>query len=179
MLTGDIPSGAPPDHSGDRTPWHAVWTRSRAEKAVHDQLVRKDIEVFLPTVRRLSRWKDRQKEIAWPLFPGYCFARFDTQRSLDVLKCSGVVHIIMEDGKPAPIPHDEIEAIQRLVETRYKFDPCPFIKEGDEVEVLAGPLKGVSGRLIRKGPHAKLVLAITMINRAVSVTFDVADVRKR
>jgi transcription antitermination factor NusG len=55
----------------------------------------------------------------------------------------------------------------------------PFLKEGDEVEVLAGPLKGVSGRLIRKGPHAKLVLAITMINRAVSIAFDVEDVRKR
>jgi transcription antitermination factor NusG len=178
MPTGDVSALASSDNSGARRPWHAIWTRSRAEKSVHDQLARKDIEVFLPTVRRLSRWKDRQKEIAWPLFPGYCFARFDTGRSLDVLKCAGVVHIIMEDGKPAPIRQEEIEAIQRLVETRYKFDPCPFIKEGDEVEVLAGPLKGVSGRLIRKGPNARLVLAITMINRAVAVTLDVVDVRR-
>ena len=34
------------------------------------------------------------------------------------------------------------------------------------------------GRLIRKGPQAKLVLSVTMINRAVAVTFDAADVRK-
>ena len=31
------------------------------------------------------------------------------------------------------------------------------------------PLKGVTGRLIHKGPNTQLVLAITMINRAVSV----------
>jgi hypothetical protein len=31
---------------------------------------------------------------------------------------------------------------------------------------------------VHKGPKTKLVLAITMINRAVMVTFDAADVRK-
>ena len=40
-----------------------------------------------------------------------------------------------------------------------------------------GPLKGVIGRLVHKGPKAKLVLSVTMINRAVAVTFDVADVQ--
>ena len=81
-----------------------------------DQLERKRIEVFLPTVKRWSRWKDRKKQIDWPLFPGYCFARFDPRGSLDVLKCEGVAKVICFDGKPAPIPHVEIEAIQRLVE---------------------------------------------------------------
>ena len=90
-------------------PWFAVWTRSRAEKAVADQLDRKRIEVFLPTVQRWSRWKDRKKKIDWPLFPGYCFARFDPCGTLDVLKCVGVAKIVSFDGKPAPIPHSEIE----------------------------------------------------------------------
>jgi transcriptional antiterminator NusG len=62
--------------------WYAVWTRSRAEKAVHDQLAAKGVEAFLPTVPRWSRWKDRRKKVDWPLFPGYCFARFDARDSL-------------------------------------------------------------------------------------------------
>lgn len=160
------------------TPWYAVWTRSRAERAVSDQLVRKHIETFLPTVRRISRWKDRKKELDWPLFPGYCFARFDPARPLDVLKCAGVASIVSVEGRPAPIAPDEIDAIRRLVSSQYQCDPCPFIKEGDQVEVLHGPLRGVVGRLIRKGPQTRLVLSITMINRAVSVVFDATDVRK-
>jgi transcription antitermination factor NusG len=159
-------------------PWYAIWTRSRAEKVVFDQLLRKDIEAFLPTIRRVSRWKDRKKELDWPLFPGYCFARFDPQTSLAVLKCVGVAQIITADGKPAPIDATEIDAIRRLVTTEFKMDPCPLIKEGDMVEVIHGPLKGVVGRLIRKKTGTKLVLAITMINRAVEVEFDAADVRK-
>ena len=159
-------------------PWFAVWTRARAEKVVFDQLNRKRIEAFLPTMRRVSRWKDRKKEIDWPLFPGYCFARFDPQTSLAVLSCVGVATIISFDGKPAPIPSAEIEAIQRLVQGAFQFDPCPLIKEGDQVEVIHGPLTGVVGRLVRKGPNTQLVLSITMINRAVAVKFDAADVRK-
>lgn len=159
-------------------PWYAVWTRSRAEKAVADQLARKNIEVFLPTVQRWSRWKDRKKRIDWPLFPGYCFARFELTGILDVLKSSGVATVVSFDGKPAPIPHQEVAAIQRLIETELQFDPCPLLHEGDLVEVVRGPLKGVVGRLVQKGPKTKLVLSITMINRAVAVVFDAADVRK-
>ena len=57
-------------------PWFAIRTHARAEKVVRDYLQRKDLDVFLPTVTRWSRWKDRKKAIEWPLFPGYCFARF-------------------------------------------------------------------------------------------------------
>jgi transcription termination/antitermination protein NusG len=160
------------------SPWYAVWTRSRAEKAVADQLLRKNIEAFLPTVPRWSRWKDRKKKVDWPLFPGYCFARFDPLYTLDVLKCVGGATIVSFDGVPAPIPNAEIDAIQRLVISDLQFDPCPFLNEGDLVEVTHGPLQGVTGRLIRKGPSTKLMLSIMMINRAVSVAFDAADVRK-
>ena len=57
--------------------WFAIWTRSRHEKQVRDQLAKKtDVDVFLPTIGKWSRWKDRKKKIDWPLFPGYVFARF-------------------------------------------------------------------------------------------------------
>ena len=51
--------------------WYALWTRSRHEQVVREQLEQKHIESFLPTVTRWSRWKDRKKKIDWPLFPGY------------------------------------------------------------------------------------------------------------
>ena len=46
------------------------------------------------------------------------------------------------------------------------------------VEVVHGPLKGVVGRLIRKGAHARLVLSVDLIGQAVSVEVDAADVRR-
>ena len=158
--------------------WYAIWTRSRHEQVVREQLLQKQIETFLPTVTRWSRWKDRKKKIDWPLFPGYCFARFNPRERLPVLKCSGVVTIISsQGGEPAAIPEHEIEGIRQLVLSDLAFDPCPMIREGMMVEVIHGPLKGVIGRLLRKSDKARLVLSVDLIGQAVSVEVDAADVR--
>ena len=159
--------------------WYALWTRSRHEQVVREQLAQKQIEAFLPTVTRWSRSKDRKKKIDWPLFPGYCFARFNPRQArLPVLKCAGVVSIIaFEGGEPAPIPEHEIDGIRQLVDSDLAFDPCPMIREGMMVEVVHGPLKGVVGRLMRKNDKARLVLSVEMIGQAVSVEVDAADVR--
>ena len=171
-----------PSSPGKQSPpgsdWFAIWTRSRHEQVVREQLERKGLTTFLPTLTRWSRWKDRRKKIDWPLFPGYCFARFDPDNSLPVLKCSGVVGIVSFEGKPAAIPEYELESIRVLVGSELQFDPCPLIHEGMMVEVMHGPLKGVVGRLMRKDQtRARLVLSVDLINQAVSVEVDAADVR--
>ena len=158
--------------------WFAIWTRSRHEQVVREQLQTKHIDAFLPTITKWSRWKDRKKKIDWPLFPGYCFARFDPDHALPVLKCSGVVNIVSVEGKPAAIPDYELENIRTLVASDLTFDSCPLIKEGMMVEVTHGPLRGVIGRLMRKdNERARLVLAVDLIGQAVSVEVDAADVK--
>ncbi|MGE0592056.1 MAG: UpxY family transcription antiterminator [Vicinamibacterales bacterium] len=159
------------------TQWFALWTRSRHEQVVRRQLETRQVEVFLPTVTRWSRWKDRRKRIDWPLFPGYCFARFDPLDRMPVMRCAGVVSIVSFEGEPAPIPGVEIESIRRLVESELAFDPCPMIREGMKVEVVHGPLRGVVGRLVRKGAHARLLLSVDLIGQAVSAEVDAADVK--
>jgi len=163
--------GATPDR------WFAVWTRSRHEQVVKTQLDEKRVTAFLPTISRWSRWKDRKKKIDVPLFPGYVFARFDPVERLGVLKCSGVVSIVSFNGEPAPVPDHEIEDIRTLVESTLPYDPCPTIKTGSRVEVVHGPLKGVVGRLTRKGTQSRLVLSVDLIGQAVSVQVDAADVQ--
>jgi transcription termination/antitermination protein NusG len=175
-LNGEgLEPGAPRLESG--LSWFAVWTRSRHEQIVRQQLEKKGIESFLPTIPRWSRWKDRKKKIDWPLFPGYCFARFMPESALNVLKCTGVVNIVSFEGKPASIPEHEIEGIRRLVESDLQYDSCPLIREGAMVEVSHGALKGVIGRLVRKGSHARLVLSVDLIGQAVSVEVDAADIK--
>ena len=158
--------------------WYAIWTRSRHEQVVREQLERRQFEAFLPTITRWSRWKDRKKKIDWPLFPGYCFARFDAVDTLPILKCTGVVNIVSFEGKPAAIPDYELESIRLLIGSELQYDPCPMIREGMMVEVAHGPLRGVVGRLLRKdAKKASLVLSVDLIGQGVSVEVDAADVK--
>jgi transcription antitermination factor NusG len=87
------------------------------------------------------------------------------------------VNIVSFEGKPAPIPEHEIDGIRRLLESDLQYDPCPLIREGTLVEVTHGALKGVIGRLVRKGAHARLVLAVELIGQGVSIEVDAADVK--
>ncbi|WP_455371318.1 UpxY family transcription antiterminator [Petrachloros mirabilis] len=155
--------------------WYALRTRSRHEKVVRDQLTNQGIEPLLPTVKRLSQWKDRKKEIEVPLFSGYCFVRFAADEKLPVLKTVGVIDIVGSQ-RPEPIPDEEITALQKLMTSVLPYDPHPYLQEGMMVEVIRGPLQGVRGILLRKEKRHRLVLGIRLIQQAAAVEIEISDV---
>lgn len=156
--------------------WYAVRTKSRHEKLVRDQLEKQGIEPLLPTVKRLSQWKDRKKEVEVPLFSGYCFVRFSQQDRLPVQKVSGVVEVVGSGSRPEPIPDEEIAAIRTLMASVLPYDPHPYLHEGMTVEVVRGPLEGVQGILLRKEKRHRLVIGVRLIQQAAAVEIDVRDV---
>jgi len=156
--------------------WYALRTRSRHEKLVRDRLAGQGIEQFLPTIKRLSQWKDRKKEIEVPLFSGYCFAWFAWQDRLPVQRVPGVVNIVGNGHGPEPIPDPEIEAIKTLMASSLRYDAHPYLMEGMPVEVIRGPLKGVTGILLRKAKPYRLVISIKLIQQAASVEIDSDDI---
>lgn len=156
--------------------WYALRTRSRHEKLVRDQLDKQGIEPLLPTVKRLSQWKDRKKEIEVPLFSGYCFVRFALGAKTPVQKVTGVVEIVGSGSRPEPIPEQEIAALRRLMTSVLPYDPHPYLHEGMQVEVVRGPLQGVQGLLLRKEKRHRLVIGIRLIQQAAAVEIDVNDV---
>jgi transcription antitermination factor NusG len=156
--------------------WFALRTRSRHEKLVRDRLTGQGIEQLLPTIKRLSQWKDRKREIEAPLFSGYCFARFAWPDRLAVQKISGVVEIVGGGDRPESIPDEEIEALKTLMASTLRYDSHPYLHEGMTVEVVRGPLQGVHGILLRKEKRHRLVIAVHLIQQAAAVEIDVSDV---
>jgi len=158
------------------TRWYALRTRSRHEKLVRDHLAGQRIEPLLPTVRRLSQWKDRKKEIEVPLFSCYCFARFAWQDRTPVLKVPGVVGIVGGGQRPEPIPDAEIEALKSLMASKLPYDAHPYLREGMVVEVTRGPLQGVRGILLRKEKRHRLVISVHLIQQAAAVEIDASNI---
>ncbi len=156
--------------------WYALRTRSRHEKVVRDQLVHQGIQPLLPTVKRLSQWKDRKKEVEVPLFSGYCFVRLEWNQRLPVLKTTGVVDIVGGGHRPEPIPDEEITSLQTLMTSVLPYDPHPYLQEGMLVEVIRGPLQGIRGILLRKDKRHRLVLGVRLIQQAAAVEIDTADI---
>lgn len=163
-------------NEADHLHWYALRTKSRHEKLVRDQLDKQGIEPLLPTVKRLSQWKDRKKEIEVPLFSGYCFVRFSQLEKTPVQKIVGVVEIVGSGSRPEPIPEQEIDALRRLMTSVLPYDPHPYLHEGMRVEVVRGPLQGTRGILLRKEKRHRLVIGVRLIQQAAAVEIDVNDV---
>jgi transcription antitermination factor NusG len=161
--------------------WYAVHVRSRHEFQVHDRLLQKGVEIFLPTVEKLRKWKDRKKLISFPLFPGYIFVHTtkEAHNLLGVLKVKGVVRMLCTiPGEPDPIPDDQMISLKKLIENREELDPYPYLNEGQRVQIIKGPLSGVEGILVKKMDKHILVLSVDVLRQGVALTINAADVEK-
>lgn len=156
--------------------WYALRTRSRHEKVTSRYLSQRGFEVFLPLVDRIRQWKDRRVHVQFPLFPGYSFIRCGVGHHRQVKMAAGVVEVLGVAGRPVPVPLEEVEAVRRLVTSILPVDPHPTLEPGKPVEVIRGPLVGLRGVLIRKGPRTRLLVAISLLSQGASVEIAASDV---
>ena len=154
--------------------WYGVRVRSRFERVTSIALRSKGIEEFLPLVQVRRRWSDRIQQVELPLFPGYVFSRFDLNARLPVLECPGVVHLVSIGGAPAPIPEEELQAVRRMIDAKLPIEPYPFLRAGQKIRVDRGPLAGVEGVVVKLKNAFRLVAAVTLLQRSISVEIDPA-----
>jgi transcription antitermination factor NusG len=159
----------------DHLSWYAAYTRSRHEMFVSRQMQERLFENFLPTYHSIRRWKDREKELDLPLFPGYVFVRIAGPDRTRVLQIPGVVRFVGFQMGPVPLANDEIEALRNGIMNGIRAEPHPFLRVGQRVRVKHGPLAGTQGILLRKKGQFKLVISLDLIMRAVVVEVQAAD----
>jgi transcription antitermination factor NusG len=156
--------------AGETLPaWYAIYTKHQHEKVATDLLGRKGFEVFLPSYRVASRWKDRTKTITLPLFPCYSFVRASLTHKTDILRTPGVFWLVETGGRACPIPDYEIDMIRRITQASAKAEPHPFLKCGHLVRVRDGALKGLEGILIQVKNQHRVVVRIEVLKKAVAV----------
>ncbi|TKJ34751.1 hypothetical protein CEE39_02180 [bacterium (candidate division B38) B3_B38] len=171
----------PYEQEGDSYPkWYAIYTRSRHEFKVNHKLTGKQFETFLPVVKSLRRWKDRKKYIERPLFSGYLFlhCQMDDYKYLEILKTSGVVRILGNNkSELSPVPDEEIESIRILTENEAIINYHPYVKEGESVEIVNGPLTGAKGILVHRELYkSTVVVSVHLLGRSISVEVDSCDI---
>ena len=161
---------AEPGLGADR--WYALYVRSRHEKTVENSLRGKGYTAFCPSYRTRRKRVDRISEIEVVLFPGYVFCQFDSSKRLPILMTPGVVGVVRRGSKPEPVDDTEIASIRTLALSGHSVQPWPFLRIGQRIRVQAGPLAGAEGVFLRVKDEDRLVVSITLLQRAVSVVIE-------
>lgn len=154
--------------------WHAVYVKSRAEKKALSDLQEKNIEAFLPLQKKLRQWSDRKKWVDMPLIPGYLFVKVSRKEYDLALQSNHIVTYVRFEGSAAVIPERQIDYLKLLLKqenlnievTQEKLEP------GQTIEVIAGPLIGLRGKLIKR--HGKNTVAIELENIRHSALIEIS-----
>lgn len=135
---------------------------------------RKRVVSYVPIQREMHEWSSNGRRVIVDrvICPCYIFIRCsDADRYLIACRAKFIHHFLMDrarivkDGRNdfARIPHDQMEAFQRMVgdgETHVTIDPTK-LHLGTKVRVKSGRLAGMEGYLYRE-PNGSNMIAITI-----------------
>ena len=157
--------------------WIVVRSKPRSEKVAHNELVKKNIEAYLPLLKERRKWSDRKKWVEFPLFSSYLFARIDIKDSIFVLQTQGVNTIVKFGKQIAIVQNSVIQAIRLAMEGGYQLEPVEYFVEGNRVEVVAGPMKSVKGIVAKLKGQNRLIIKIDAIQQALSIQIESKFIR--
>ena len=132
------------------------------KKKTAEKLSEKGIEVYLPLQTTIKQWSDRKKKVEEPLFKSYLFVciHFEAER-LSVLETQGVVKFVRIGGEAPVIRTNIIDAIKLSLANFSDIEITNHdLKLNQQVEVVAGPLRGYHGKIMAQ--HGNQYFAISI-----------------
>jgi len=153
--------------------WFAVYTCSRHEKRVGQQLEMREIEHYLPLYRTQRKWSDGSRvTLDLPLFPGYLFVCIQRTQRVRVLEVPGVLAVVNGmGGEPEPLPASEIDALRFGLAER-RTAPHPLLKVGQRARIRSGAFAGMEGVVVQMKYSLRVVLTMDSIMQSFAVEVD-------
>jgi transcription termination/antitermination protein NusG len=149
--------------------WHVLYTKSRQEKALANDLTEMGVSHYLPLTNDLRYHGPRRTRVSVPLFPGYMFLQGTIEQLFSSLRTRRVVRVI-EVSDQAQLDW-ELCNIRLALENHATLSRHRLVK-GCPVEVRSGPLKGLQGVVESLSKMNRIILSVRMLGRAVGIEID-------
>jgi transcription antitermination factor NusG len=171
LASGGLTAGALPADAGALAErrWFAAYTAPRHEKSVARHPEVRAVEYFLPLHRVTRRWKNGcDVSVDFPVFPSYVFVRSERRDVSRLLNVPGLLTFVGAGRIAAAMPNAEIDRLRAALPLR-KHGPHPFLTAGCKVRIVAGPLTGACGVLLRSKNLIRVVISVELICQSVAV----------
>jgi transcription antitermination factor NusG len=139
--------------------WFAIHAKSRRENFAAINIGALGIGILLPRVQVERRVRGAAQQGTKPLFPGYFFARFCPEDSLESVKgARGVLQVVSSGRIPIPIHAIVLREIQDRIQENGLIRIRPrHLDPGTRVSIQRGPFEGMMGRVERELDDRKRV----------------------
>ena len=160
--------------------WYAVYVKSRYEKKTSKLLEDRHIETYLPLIGRLKLWSDRKKLVEEPLFKSYLFVHTDLKNYFEILNTPGIVRFVGFEGKPVPVPDNQLAAVKSYIGDYDCQDDCDMLQdlqEGQVVEITYGQMRGLIGKLVEIKGKQRVVVNIESVGQSLPISVPRSQVK--
>jgi len=151
--------------------WWVAHTKSRNEKALAHDLIRRNISYFLPMSWKVRRKSRRTIRSLMPLFGGYLFFCGDENERSELWRTDRVANMIEVKDQQKLLK--ELLQIEQALRAGALLVPHKYLKMGQKCRVIAGPLLGLQGIVVETRSTTRLLLQVDMLGQAASVEIDI------
>ncbi|MCK6455379.1 MAG: antitermination protein NusG [Phycisphaerae bacterium] len=158
--------------------WWVAHTRSRHEKVLAEHLDRLGIACYLPLCRRVTRSR-RTRRISRsevPVFPGYLFFVGDDEQRHRAMSTNHIAQTIAVSDQTTLI--HQLLQVDRALRSGEPITRSARLAAGDAVRVIAGPLHGLEGVVVRWRSRVRVVLNVETLGQSVSIEVDADTVER-
>ncbi|MCS7015527.1 MAG: transcription termination/antitermination NusG family protein [Gemmatales bacterium] len=155
---------------GSEERWWVFYTRPRCEKAIARHLRAYHFSYFLPVYKKCSRIRGRTVAAWHVLFPSYIFVYGSSNARLAALKTNSIIREL--DVPDQGELHEDLSQINALQQSELPFYPEPSLKPGVPIRVSAGPLLGLTGKVVSWRSPLRLMVEVRMLQRAVCLELE-------
>jgi transcription antitermination factor NusG len=151
--------------------WLAAYTKPRNEKKVYERLVEAGYETYLPLQRTQKQWSDRKKWVEEPLLRSYIFIKITEKQYYQALTIPGLVRYVTFEGKAAPIPEKQIDALKLFMGEQFDVEVTDEVFEpGQPISITLGKLSGFEGEVVKHKGKKKVIIRLNHITHSILVT---------
>ncbi|MFN0175601.1 MAG: UpxY family transcription antiterminator [Saprospiraceae bacterium] len=160
--------------------WFAVHTRSKSEKFVQRMLAKKGIHAYLPLQKLMRRYTRSTRVVEKPLINCYVFVSITKADYLPVLETENVAGFVKQNKDLRSIPEAEMEILRRItLENGLDVTAIPgSFSEGEQVEITAGNLVGMKGRIVKTEGTRKFQVELLTLGYSLLISVDGAFLGK-
>ena len=162
--------------------WYCVHTKSKSEHIAAAHLIQlsEELEVFSPRLRYLKKTTRGKIWFTEALFPGYVFARFSLTAWLRAVNyTNAVLKVVSFGGQHPSVPNEIIEIWRAKVDDDAVITVHEQLEEGDEIEIVEGPFRGLKTIITKVLPAKERVkILLEMLGKEREIELGVDTIRR-
>jgi transcriptional antiterminator RfaH len=162
--------------------WFVVYCKSREELRAQQNLANQGVYSFFPKIHTEKNLRGKKKVVEEALFPSYLFVNISQkdEKFSAIRSTRGINNFVKFGLSIATIPDQQVKQLEQLchVNNKLAINRDDAYKNGDKVEILSGPFKGLTAIFDIKDGLERSMLLLNILNQDNSISFQNSALKK-